>query len=109
MLSPSAPYRTRRSVSCRAGGLAAVVDIVSNNTPLTVPTYITQPSHHHDRHHGRHHRETSQPDVMPRAVVIRLPSSVEFGDEADMCSVLRRYLRLNLRRVQVWGYAQATA
>lgn len=32
---------------------------------------------HHDRHHERHHRETTQPDVTPRATVIGLPSSVD--------------------------------
>jgi len=154
-VSPSAPHRTRRSVSRRAGASAAV-GIVSSDTPLTVPTHTTQPSHHHiiinedlgdlglnsggvsvgvvggvgvedgivsldqqanedfamgappgapgaidttptfsigtvgvgrpgtrhhhghhDRHHERHHRETSQPDVTPRATVIGLPSSVD--------------------------------
>ena len=154
-VSPSAPHRTRRSVSRRAGASATTVGIVSNDTPLTVPTHTTQPSHHHiiinedlgdlglnsggvgmgvvggvgvedgivsldqqanedfamgappgapgaidttptfgvgtvsvgrpgtrhhshhDRHHERHHRETSQPDVTPRATVIGLPSSVD--------------------------------
>ena len=155
-VSPSAPHRTRRSVSRRAGASAAAVGIVSNDTPLTVPTHTTQPSHHHiiinedlgdlglnsggvgvgvvggvgvedgivsldqqanedfamgappgapgaidttptfgvgtvgvgrpgtrhhhshhDRHNERHHRETSQPDVTPRATVIGLPSSVD--------------------------------
>jgi len=31
---------------------------------------------HHGRHYEWHHRETSQPDVTPRATVIGLPSSV---------------------------------
>jgi len=47
-VSPSAPHRTRRSVSRRSGAsVAAAVGIVSNDTQLTVPTHTTQPSHHH--------------------------------------------------------------
>ena len=60
---PSAPHRTRCSVSCRAGTLAAAVNIVSNNInrPHTQPPPHIQPpphttvpsSHHHERRSRR--------------------------------------------------------